>query len=66
MARLTLDEARRIVQAHDISDPALTIEAVALLLRFDGIADPTLLPIAGTLEQVADSMRKRFAEGRRP
>lgn len=58
MADLTLQEARRIMANCDTSDPARAIAAVALVLRFEGIADASLLPIAGQLESVAASLRK--------
>jgi hypothetical protein len=54
---LTLEEARRIVAEQDMRDPARAIAAVALVLRFEGIANAALLPIAGRLESVADSLR---------
>lgn len=57
MTDLTLEEARRIVAEQDMCDPARTIAAVALVLRFNGIANAALLPIAGQLESVADSLR---------
>lgn len=57
MAELTLEEARRILADCDTSDPARAIAAVAMVLRFEGIADAKLLPIAGQLESVADSLR---------
>ena len=62
MADLTLEEARRILSECDTRDPARAIEAVALVLRFEGIADTKLLPIAGQLESVADSLRATHGE----
>ena len=49
---MTLAEARRIVAEQDHSDPYRSIKAVAVMLRFYGIADPALLPIAEMLESV--------------
>ena len=56
--QMTLEEARRILAEQDDSDPARAIEAVAVLLRFEGIADAKLLSIAESLESVVDSIRK--------
>lgn len=63
MADMTLEEARRILAERDTSDPARAIEAVARVLRFEGIADPSLLTIAGQLESVVDSLRTPGAKG---
>jgi hypothetical protein len=54
---LTLPEARRIIAECETSDPERAIEAVAVLLRFEGIADKKLIPIAEQLEGVARSLR---------
>lgn len=54
---MTLEEARRIVSEQDTSDHIAAIEAVAVLLRFNGIADPSLLPIAQSLESVVNEQR---------
>ena len=53
---MTLEEARRIVSEQDVSNPAMAIEAVALVLRFEGIADPRLLPVAASLEGIKDRL----------
>jgi hypothetical protein len=50
---MTLEEARRIVADQDASDPAQSLEAVAVIVRFEGIADARYLPIADRLEKLA-------------
>jgi hypothetical protein len=64
MAEMTLQEARRILADDDTSDPARAIEAVAVWLRFEGIADPKLLTIASDLESLVESMRAPGVEGK--
>lgn len=56
---MTLEEARRIVANEDASDPIKALEAVAMLLRFKGIAEPRLLPVADALEAAA----REFGDG---
>lgn len=53
---MNLEEARRIVATEDTSDLAKALQAVALIVRHHGIADPTLLPIAGQIEDVAATL----------
>jgi hypothetical protein len=50
---MTLEEARRIVADQDESDSARALEAVAVILRFEGIADARFLPIAERMEKLA-------------
>ena len=50
---MTLEDARRIVANEDASDPATALEAVAMIVLFNGIADPRLLPVADALEAAA-------------
>ena len=53
---MTLEEARRIVDTQDVTDPKKTLEAVALVLRFNSIADASLLPIATKIEKIASGV----------
>jgi hypothetical protein len=55
---LTVDEARRILADQDSNtDPALALQAVAVWLRFEAIANPRLLRIVEDVESVALSLR---------
>ncbi len=49
---MNLEEARRIVKDQDASDLARSVEAAAVVLRFYGIGDKGLLPIADALVSV--------------
>jgi len=62
-AVMTLEEARRILESQDVSDLGKTLEAVALVLRFNGIADARLLPIANQIEDVRATLA---APGEKP
>ena len=60
---MTLEEARRIVADEDASDPIAAIEAVALVVRFEAIANRRLLPVAEEMEAVAQRMKDRRVQG---
>lgn len=60
---ITLEEARRIVASEDASDPAKALEAVATVLRFNGIADQRLLPSAEALEASARKLGELAKQG---
>jgi hypothetical protein len=50
---MDLEQARRIVAEEDKFEPALALEAVAVILRFHGVSDPRFVGIAESLESVA-------------
>ncbi len=59
---MNMDEARRILDAQDTTDPARALVAAGhgdpelaleLTLRYAGIVHPTLLPVAEKLEAIA-------------
>lgn len=54
---MQLEEARRILAAQDTTDTGKALQAVATVLRFHGITDPALLPIAEQIEDVADGVQ---------
>jgi hypothetical protein len=54
---MSLEEARAIVESQDAQDPGRALEAVALILRFNGISKPRLVDIAKYIEQVAREHR---------
>jgi hypothetical protein len=55
---MTLDEARAIVAAQDTADLARALDALATVLRFDGISAPKLVTIAEDLEGIARDLRQ--------
>ena len=50
---MTLEEARRIVAGKDDADTPKTLEALAVVLRFHGIADKRYIGIAELIESAA-------------
>jgi hypothetical protein len=50
---VTLDEARKIVASEDMSDLPKALEAMAIVLRFHGIADKRLIDVATLIEEAA-------------
>ena len=50
---MNIDEARAFVESGDRSDAQKMVEAVATVLRFEGIANPEFVRIANELERLA-------------
>lgn len=50
---MNIDEARRIVADCDTISPGRALEAVATMLRFEGISQPRYLPIAESIESIS-------------
>ena len=56
---MDLTEARRILETQDDSDPVKSLEAIAMVLRFNAISDPRLLKVTAIIEQVAGEMKDK-------
>jgi hypothetical protein len=53
---MNIDEARKILKNEDCADPKRALEAVAVVLRRQGLADRRFLKIAGDIESIADEL----------
>lgn len=53
---MNIDEARRIAASRDMTDLPKALLAVATMLRFHGIVDKRLVPLAEAVEKMAAGM----------
>lgn len=54
---MTLEKARAILRAEDATDSARALEAIAMVLRFEGISTPRLLSLVADLEQISAEIK---------
>jgi hypothetical protein len=57
MRHMTIDEARAILASDDDTETARSLEAVAVVLRFNGISEPRLIDIAKDIEEAVAELR---------